>query len=56
MHLDEMDMTDLAALFAMMGILAADSSRGHIAVVEAYKYADTFIAIKKQREQENEDE
>ena len=56
MQLDEMTMTDLAAMFAMMGLIAEgglDTYAG--TATSAYAYADEFIKKKQQREQENED-
>ena len=55
MTLDEMTMTDLAAMFAMQGLLAAGTTYGAATVHLAYQYADMLIEQKQQREQENED-
>lgn len=52
MELDELNATDLVAMFAMMAML----TRGHADPVQlarnAYNYADDFIEEKRRREQE----
>ena len=53
MTLDEMTMTDLAAMFAMMGLIARGES-GPYTAISAYTYAEHFIKEKQQRE-EHED-
>ena len=55
MTLDEMTMTDLAAMFAMQGLLAAGTNYGEATVHLAYQYADMLIE-QKQKRKENEDE
>ena len=54
MALDEMTMEDMAALFAMLGLLAKGKG-GSDVVDEAYRYADYFVVTKRERE-ENADE
>ena len=51
MTLDEMTMTDLAAMFAMMGLLARKHEGGEAVVALAYAYADEFIEHKQEREE-----
>ena len=53
MQLDEMTMTDLAAMFAMMGLIARGDGGSGVAY-DAYRYAEELIKQKQQRE-ENED-
>ena len=54
MTLDEMTMTDLAAMFAMMGLLAAGTNYGEATVHLAYQYADLLIEQKKEREEQQD--
>jgi len=51
MTLDEMTMTDLAAMFAMQGLFARKHEGGEAVVALAYAYADEFIEHKQQREE-----
>lgn len=53
MKLDEMTMTDLAAMFALMGLLAR-GQHGLVQAHMAYDYAEELIRVKQERE-ENED-
>lgn len=54
MSIDEMTMEDMAAMFAMMGMLASGKGGTHV-VDQAYSYADYFVETKQKREQENAD-
>lgn len=56
MQLDEMTMTDLAAMFAMMGLIAQGRVNPAATAATAYGFAEAFITQKQQREQENEDD
>lgn len=53
MKLDEMTMTDLAAMFAMMGLLAKGSG-GPAVATDAYTYANLFIYEKQKREEQED--
>ena len=50
MTLDEMTMTDLAAMFAMMGLLARGEAGCVATADKAYDYANALILEKKLRE------
>ena len=54
MTLDEMTMTDLAAMFAMQGLLARNREGGEEAVALAYAYAEELIRVKQQREEQQD--
>ena len=54
MTLDEMTMTDLAAMFALQGLLARKHEGGEEAVALAYAYAEELIRVKQQREEQQD--
>ena len=52
MELDDLNATDLAAMFAMMAILARGGADSVQLALNAYMYAEDLMDEKRRREQE----